>query len=372
MAEAAYSPGLEGVVAGETAISDLESGLSYRGYAVEELAERASYEEAAYLVLYGELPTASQLSAFRSRLAGYAAVPAPVIAAVRQIPAGAPMMDVMRSGASLLGHFDPDLRSNDREANFRKAERLLAQLPVVLAARHRLLEGKEPIAPEPGLGFAANILYMLRGTKPSADHARALDVTLVLYTEHGFNASTFTARVCVSTLSDIHSGVTAAIGALKGPLHGGANERAIEVLLAVGGSAKAEKWVRDALARKERLMGFGHRVYKDGDPRATLLKSWCVKLAKETGHEDMERSAEVIEGIVKAEKKLPANVDWPCGRVYYYLGLPVEMYTPLFVVGRTAGWAAHIIEQLSNNRIIRPDAIYTGPAPRKFVPLEGR
>ncbi len=355
MSEPIYSPGLEGVIAGETSISTVTGGLQYRGYSIEDLARQATFEEVAYLLLYGELPTAEQLDQFQRRLGEAAtAVPPAIIETLRKIPQAADGMDVLRSGASLLSHWDPDRGDNSRDANLRKAERLLAQLPVLMAARHRLKQGKEPVAPERGRTLAANMLWMLFRAEPTPGHARALDVTLILYAEHEYNASTFTARVIVSTLSDLYSAVTGAIGALKGPLHGGANERVLDVLRSVGKKENAEAWVREALARKEKIMGFGHRVYKDGDPRAEYLKSLCGELAIETGNEDLETIAGVIERVVRDEKKLPPNLDWPTGRLYHYLGLPIELYTPLFVVSRVAGWSAHVIEQLDNNRLIRP------------------
>lgn len=375
MTQEIYSPGLEGVIAGETAISTIAGGLQYRGYSVEELADKATFEEVAYLLLYGKLPNALQLSGFRQRL-GEASqtVPVEVIDALRAIPHGAPFMDVMRTGTSLLAHWDPDVLDNSTAANLRKSERLLAQLPVVLAARHRLRTGKKPINADPGLSLAANQLWMLWGEAPSPRFEKAMDVSLILYAEHEYNASTFTARVCCSTLADLHSAITAAIGALKGPLHGGANERVMEVLEQVGSPDNAEKWVRDALARKEKIMGFGHRVYKDGDPRAVYLKGLCGELAKESGPQAvaMEQMAEVIERIVTGEKKLPPNLDWPSARLYHYMRLPVDIYTPLFVVSRVVGWSAHVVEQLANNRIIRPRARYTGPLDQRFTPIGER
>ncbi|HET6883827.1 MAG TPA: citrate/2-methylcitrate synthase [Pirellulales bacterium] len=372
MSEEIYSPGLEGVVAGETAISTLAGGLQYRGYAVEELATQSTFEEVAYLILHGELPATAQLDAFRQRLRRAQAVDPGVIDVVRRLPVQAPLMDVMRTGASLLAHWDEEAADNSHAANLRKAERLVAQLPVIMAARQRLASGKEPVSPDDRLSLAGNVLWMLNRAAPSPQAVKAMDVSLILYAEHEFNASTFTARVVASTLSDLHSAVTAAIGALKGPLHGGANERVMEVLAEVGSSANAERWVREALAAKRRIMGFGHRVYKTGDPRAVYLKTLCGELARETGHEDMERMAEVIETIVGQEKKLPPNLDWPSARLYHYLGLPVELYTPLFVISRVTGWSAHVIEQLDNNRLIRPRSRYTGPAPRKLPALDER
>jgi len=318
------------------------------------------------------LPNAEQLDEFYKRLDVAAQVPPAIIEAVRTIPVDANEMDVLRTGASMLAHWDPETGDNSREANLRKAERLLAQLPVIMAARHRLKQGKEPVPAEAGRSLADNCLFMLFRADPSPGHIKAMDVSLILYAEHEYNASTFTARVIVSTLSDLHSGITGAIGALKGPLHGGANEKVLDVLQAVGKKENAEKWIREALSRKEKIMGFGHRVYKNGDPRATYLKELCLDLAKETGNEDLEITADVIQRVIWEEKKLPPNLDWPSGRLYHYMNLPIELYTPLFVLSRTAGWSAHIIEQLDHNRLIRPRARYIGPQRRAWKPVAER
>jgi citrate synthase len=367
-----YRPGLEGVIAGESAVSTIEGGLTYRGYAVEELAERSTYEEVAYLILYGELPKAAELKSFQQRLASQAAIPGPVVEMLRLIPHSAPLMDVMRSGASYLAHWDRELTDTSHEARLHKAERLLARLPTVLAACHRLRQGKEPVAPDKHRSLPNNLLWMISRQEPSEALVRALDVSLILYAEHEFNASTFTARVICSTMSDLYSAVTGAIGALKGPLHGGANERAMEVLAEVGSPENAEPWIRKALAEKRRIMGFGHRVYKHGDPRAAILKPRCQQLAQETGETAMEQTAETIERIVLEEKGLRPNVDWPCARLYYYLGLPIDLYTPLFVVARVVGWAAHFIEQAGANRLIRPLSRYTGAGRRAYVAVGER
>ena len=372
MSEQIYSPGLEGVIAGETAVSTIAGGLAYRGYAIEDLAEKASFEEVAFLLLHERLPNAADLDAFRRRIGEAAAVPAPVLEMLRKLSPKTAPMDVLRTSASMVALWDPELNDNSHEANVRKAERLLAQLPVLVAARHRIKQGKEPVAADPRRSLAENLLWMLFRREPTVDHVRAIDVSLILYAEHEYNASTFTARVIASTLADLHSAIVGAIGALKGPLHGGANERVMEVLSEVGGPEKAESWVRDALAQKRRIMGFGHRVYKQGDPRATYLKPLCAELARETKNEPLEETAEMIERIVREEKGLPPNLDWPSARLYHYIGIPVELYTPLFVLSRTAGWSAHVIEQLDNNRLIRPRARYTGPQPRPWLPIAER
>lgn len=370
--EQLYRPGLEGIIAGETAISAIADGLRYRGYSIEDLAEHATFEEAAYLILRGDLPTLDELGAFAERLASSATIPGEIIETLRRIPTDTPMMDVMRTGASLLAHWDPEIADNSHDANLRKAERLLAQLPVVMCSRHRLANGDEPIPSQSNRGFAANLLWMLDGQEPSERAIKAMDVSLILYAEHEFNASAFAARVITSTLSDLHSAITGAIGALKGPLHGGANEHVMAVLEEVGSPDKAEAWVRDALANKVKIMGFGHRVYKTGDPRAAYLKSLCGELAAETGNEPLEKMADVIETIVREEKGLPPNLDWPSARLYHYLGLPIPLYTPLFVVSRVVGWGAHVIEQHDGNRIIRPRSRYIGPSSREWAAIAER
>ena len=367
-----YHPGLEGVIAGETALSTIEGGLQYRGYSIEDLAADATFEEVAYLLLEGELPKESQLADFRAELASSAKVDPAILRILGDLPPDAPAMDVLRTSVSTLAHFDPDCSTNDHNANLRKARRLLAQIPVVIAARQRLKNGAKPLEPRSDLSLAGNLLWLLSGEEPDELAERAVDVSLTLYAEHEYNASTFTARVVSSTLADLHSAITAAIGALKGPLHGGANERVLEILEEVGSPAKAEDWVRDALAAKRRIMGFGHRVYKTGDPRAVILKEYCQQLAPRSDRPEFEELADVIERVVTTEKKLPPNLDWPSARLYYYLGFAVELYTPLFVASRVAGWSAHVIEQHDNNRLIRPRARYTGEKGRKFVPLKER
>ena len=372
-------PGLEGVIACETAICNLEGregqgGLEYRGYRIEDLAGTVSYEETAYLMLHGDLPDRDELDAFKARLAAASTPPEPLVELFHKIPDSNHPMDVLRTSVSVLAHFDPDVNADptDHAANVRKAERLIAQMPTVIAYRERIASGKAPVPPRDDLDLAGNFLLMMSGKAPSETMRRAFDLSLVLYTEHELNASTFAGRVTVSTLSDLYSGIVAAIGTLKGPLHGGANEAAWKVVESVGSPDKAESWIKDALARKQRIMGFGHRVYKTGDPRSRILKSWCQELAKEVGETRWEEIAEPIEKAVTEQKNLPPNVDWPSARLYHYLGLNVDVYTPIFAMGRVAGWSAHIIEQLDNNRLMRPRAVYTGPPNRPVKPIEQR
>jgi citrate synthase len=359
-----YSPGLEGVIAGETAISTVTGGLRYRGYPVIELAAKTTFDQVAYLLLQGELPSVNQAADFRKRLAAAAHIPDALLTLFKALPRETPRMDVLRTAVSILAHFDPETEDNGHATNLRKAERLLAQIPVAIAAHHRLVQGQAPVAGRSDLGHAANFLYMLRGKVPDPAQARALDVSLILYAEHEFNASTFTARVVCSTESDLHSAIVAAIGALKGRLHGGANEKVMDLLRAAGGPETAEKWVRDALARKERIMGFGHRVYKTGDVRAGILKEYARQMAEATNQTRWETTAGIIERVLEEDKNLLPNLDWPAGRLYHALNLEVPLYTPIFVMARVAGWSAHVIEQLDHNRLIRPRARYTGPEVR--------
>ena len=372
MSEPIYSPGLEGIVAGETAVSTIEGGLRYRGYPVGELVERAGFDEVAFLLLHGELPNRFQLASFQRRLAAARSLPHPLLDLLRVLPPAVHPMDVLRTSVSTLAHYDPEVEDSHREANLRKAERLLAQVPVAVAAHYRLSRGMEAVPARADLGDAANFLWMLRGQAAKPDDVRALDVSLILYAEHEFNASTFTTRVVCSTMADLHSAVVAAIGALKGPLHGGANEKVMELLEQAGGPDRAEAWLRQALARKERIMGFGHRVYKAGDVRAGILKPYARKAAEAAGLLHWEQTADIIERVLAEEKHLFPNLDWPSGRLYYALGLEVPLYTPIFVMSRVAGWSAHFIEQHENNRLIRPRSRYTGPAVRTVTPLGER
>ena len=369
-----YSPGLEGVVAGETAISSIEDGLRYRGYSVVELSQHATFDEVAYLLLYGELPTAAELKAFQARVAMARRLPEPVRQLFFALPKWAPALDVLRTAVSAMAHFDQDMADNSREANLRKAERLIAQIPVAVADHYRISKGLQPVLAKQELSHSANFLYMLRGAEPSAEEVKALDVSLILYAEHEFNASTFTARVIVSTLSDLHSAVVGAIGALKGALHGGANEKVMDVVRAAGGPEAAEGWTMAALARKERIMGFGHRVYKAGDVRAVILKGYSRSMAAAGGPELLawEDTADAIERVMAKEKNMFPNLDWPAGRLYHAMNLETPLYTPMFAMSRVAGWAAHVIEQLDHNRLIRPRGLYKGPAARAVKPIADR
>ena len=367
-----YSPGLEGIIAGETAISSVEDGLRYRGYAVPELAEHCTFDEVAYLLLYGELPTRTQLTAFESRVNAARRLTQPIRDLLIGLPKWTPPLDALRSSVSALAHFDQDTPDNSHEANVRKAERLIAQLPVAICDHYHYARGEQPIAARQDLSESANFLWMLRGAEPKPEDVRALDVSLILYAEHEFNASTFAARTIVSTESDLHSAITGAIGALKGRLHGGANEKIMDILKPIGEASKADKWVRDALARKERIMGFGHRVYKSGDVRAGILKKYAAEACARIGEPKWEQIADIIENVMAAEKKMYPNLDWPAGRLYYAMGLEVPLYTPIFAMSRVSGWSAHVIEQLDNNRLIRPRALYKGPALRKVRPLADR
>jgi 2-methylcitrate synthase/citrate synthase II len=369
-----YSPGLEGVVAGETAISTVEDGLRYRGYPVPELAEKATFDEVAYLLLYGELPLAAELKAFQARVAMARRLPEAVRHLFAALPKWASPLDALRTAVSALAHFDQDMADNSHEATVRKAERLLAQIPLAVADQYRIAKGLQPVLARQELSHSANFLYMIRGTEPTAEEVKALDVSMILYAEHEFNASTFTARVIVSTMSDLHSAVTGAIGALKGPLHGGANEKVMDVVRAAGGPESAEGWTLDALARKERIMGFGHRVYKAGDVRAGILKGYSRQAAGAKGSDYLkwEDTADAIERVMAERKNMHPNLDWPAGRLYHAMDLEIPLYTPMFAMSRIAGWSAHVIEQLDNNRLIRPRALYTGPVLRHVTPIAER
>jgi 2-methylcitrate synthase/citrate synthase II len=374
--------GLEGLVAGTTYICKVEQDdLIYRGYSVNDLAENATFEEVAFLLLQGHKPSAAELTHFKDELVAERALPASVIAYLRDIgPAlrsgWAVPMDVVRTGVSLLGNLDPESQSVEPEAEMRKAKRLLAKIPTIIGHMQNVIDGRDLVAPETGgdhnLSHAANLMYLMSGEKPADDFARVMDVSLILYAEHDFNASTFTSRVISATLSDMHGAVTGAIAALKGPLHGGANEAAMEMLKEIrahvesGGDVGA--WMTQAFERKRKLMGFGHRVYKNGDHRAPILHALGRKMAEAKGPDVLRwfEIGEEVQSIMLNQKSIHPNVDFPCGLTYYTMGIPVPQYTPIFVASRVSGWAAHIMEQHQNNRLIRPLADYQGPALRKW------
>jgi citrate synthase len=364
-ANPAYSPGLEGVVAGETAISTLEGGLSYRGYPVVELVKSRDFVQVAYLLLRGELPDAAADAAFREHLMKIE-LPMGMADWLKPVPVDAVPMDVIRYGIDLLAIHDYEAQDTSPDATMRKSERLLAQIPLLIGALAAHRRQTPPFCRR-HLGLTGNLLCMSLGREPTPEEQKAFDLSLILYAEHEFNASTFTARVVTSTESDLHSAVSAAIGALKGPLHGGANERAMDVIRAAGAPAGAEAWLKAALARKEKIMGFGHRVYKHGDVRAGILRPYATAAMNKAGYNDLEKTAEIIEAGMEREKNLFANVDWPAGRLYFAIGLDVPLYTPFFVAARITGWCAHIMEQQAKNRLIRPKSLYVGP-PLRPVP----
>lgn len=384
--KACYSPGLDGVLAGETALCQVDEGevsLRYRGYAIADLAEQATFEEVAYLLLFGKLPTRKELEDFSAQIAASWSLPDPVEAFLGMACTGdrggilqnAHPMDILRTGVSLLGMADPEAWDTSHDANVRKAVRLLARVPLLIATSYHLAHAMPPRRPQPGRGFAANLLYLLAGHKGdelAALMARVLDVSLILYAEHEFNASTFSARVTASTMTDLYSAVTAAIGTLKGPLHGGANEAVAAMLLDIKSPDQAERWVRDALAAGRRIMGFGHRVLKRGDPRSAIIQRHADALSRFCGQTLWYEIATAVERAVREEKGLHPNLDFYTAVAYLLIGIPRELYTPVFVCSRVAGWCAHIIEQQDHNRLIRPRALYTGSPPQAYVPIEQR
>ncbi|MCS7191189.1 MAG: citrate synthase [Fimbriimonadales bacterium] len=370
-----YRPGLEGVTAGISAISDViaaENRLIYRGYDIRDLAQHCSFEEVAYLVLMGELPNRAQLEQFTESLKAQRELPNEVYAVLRALPKQGNLMAALQAGVATLGMLDPAADDHSHEANLRKAVRLTASMATLVANGYRILQGQEPIAPNPNLGHAANFLYMLFGREPEPLHAEVMNLTFILYAEHGYNASTFTARVIASTLADIYSAVVGAIGALRGSLHGGANEAAMEAMLEIGSPDRAEAWVMEKLAQKARIMGFGHREYKTGDIRAVILKDYVRRVAEQTGRTDLYQIQETMERVMLREKNLYPNVDFPAAAIYYMMGIPIPLYTPIFAAARIVGWSAHVIEQHDNNRLIRPRSDYSGPRDLPFVPLDQR
>ncbi|MBI5190978.1 MAG: citrate synthase [Nitrospirae bacterium] len=370
-----YSPGLEGIVAGRTTISEIDearSSLMFRGYDIRDLATKSTYEETAFLLLNGRLPDAAELAAFESRLKAERGVPGEVIDLLGKIPAHAHSMDVLRTGISLVGLFDPEEWDGSHDANIRKAERIIAKMPTLVALGYRLPHRMKPVEPRDDLPHAANFLYMLLDKEPDGPKGRIFDSSMIIYAEHEYNASSFAAHVTVSTLSDIYSGITAAVGTLKGPLHGGANEEVMKMLIDIGEGDKAEKWVMDRLGRKEKIMGFGHRVYKHGDSRAPILKEASKEVCEFDGYCHWHEIAVKVEEVVKREKGLLPNVDFFTASIYYLMGLPIETFTPVFAMARAAGWCAHVIEQLDDNRLIRPASEYVGQRGLVYKPVGER
>jgi citrate synthase len=385
--------GLEDTVATSSAICYLDGDrgvLAYCGYDIHDLARHATFEEVCFLLWHRRLPTRAELGDLQGQLAAARPLPEAILRLLRMLPAGDPStssgspragsrgdgMDLLRTLTSALSHYDPDAADNSPQANDRKAVRLTAQISSLVATMGRVAAGGGPIQPDPVLGHAANFLYMLTGDRPSGLATRAFDVALVLHADHELNASTFAARVAAATLTDIHSAIVGAIGALKGPLHGGANADVMRLLLEIGADGpveKAEEVVRAKLARKEKIPGFGHRVYHTEDPRATHLRQMSRDLGQRAGQPMWFDMSQRIEAVVKSEKKLNANVDFYSASTYHSLGIAIELFTPIFAVSRISGWTAHVLEQYANNRLIRPRAEYVGPEyPQRYQPLDAR
>jgi len=367
--------GLEGVVAAKTRLSDVRGDIGqliYCGYDINELAGKATYEEVAFLLYFNHLPNQGELAEFKETLAGFRDLPQGVIDTITRLPKDAPPMHVLRTIVSLLGCYDTTAEDVSMDYQRRKALRLVAQIGVITAYFHRYRQGKELVHPDPALGEAANFLWMINGEKPSVDAEKTLDVCYVLHADHGMNASTFSARVTIATLSDMYSAITTAIGTLKGPLHGGANEGVIKMLQEIGSLAKVDAFIEDALAQKKKIMGIGHRVYKVLDPRAPHLKKMAQQLCSQLGEKKWIQMSERIATLMKEKKGLEANVDFYSATVYYSLGIPTDLFTPIFAIARTSGWTAQVLEQLADNRLIRPQSEYTGPVGLKFAPIEKR
>ena len=369
--------GLEGIVATTSSICFIDGDrgvLAYRGIDVHELADHSTFEETCYLLWYGRLPTRNELKEIRDHLAEERKLHPAIIDLLRSAPKHVVAMDVLRTAVSALAFYDPEERKNDHDSNVHKSIRLTSQIPMIVAAYDRIRKGKPVVEPDRSLSHAANFLLMLNGTKPSETAERALDIALILHADHELNASTFAARVTAATLSDMHSAIVSAIGCLKGPLHGGANEAVFHILEAINTSGSDPvEYVKKMLAEKKKVPGFGHRVYHTEDPRATHLRKMSEDLGKASGQTKWFEWSRAIELFVKAEKKLNANVDFYSASTYATLGIDVDLFTPVFAVSRISGWTAHVIEQLDDNRLIRPRADYIGPRyPQHWVPFEKR
>ena len=371
-----FKEGLEDVVAADSAICYIDGTkgiLSYRGIDIHDLAENSTFEEVCFLLWEGRLPKPDELKSIRRSLGEERELPAEMLHLLTSLVPHLTPMDALRTVVSALAETDPDVRDMSPEANRRKAIRLTGQIATIVAAHHRIRESLPVVDPDPSLGHAEDFLRMLNGTKPTAEAAKAFDVALVLHADHELNASTFAARVTAATLADMHSAITSAIATLKGPLHGGANEAVIRMLTDMGSLDRVDDALHDKLARKEKIMGFGHRVYHTEDPRATHLRAMSKALAESSGETRWYDMSRRIEKIMNEEKKLNSNVDFYSASVYYMLGIPPDLFTPIFAVSRISGWAAHVLEQYANNRLIRPRAEYIGPDyPQPYVPIEKR
>ncbi|UHA72440.1 citrate synthase [Paenibacillus sp. 481] len=365
--------GLEGIVATTSSISSIIDGvLTYRGYNIDDLAENATFEEVVYLLWYGKLPNQSELAELQAQLSEHTAIPNAVVEQIKLYPSDTNTMAALRSAISALALYDNTANDMSYEANITKAIKLQAQLPTIVATLARVRAGKEPVAPQAGKSIAYNFLYMLSGQEPEASAVTAMDKALVLHADHELNASTFAARVTVATLSDIYSGVTSAIGALKGPLHGGANEAVMVMLNEIGTFDRVDDYIQSKLDNKDKIMGFGHRVYKNGDPRAKHLQKMSEELGRANGDSTLYDMSVRIEELITGQKGLKPNVDFYSASTYTMLGIAGELFTPIFAISRVSGWTAHILEQFENNRIIRPRAEYTGPSHQTYVHLQNR
>jgi len=373
--EATVKKGLEGVVVGTTRLSDVQGEvgvLIYNGYNINELAGLATYEEVIHLLHYGHLPNAKELADLKSKLILERELPQGVIDLIKNMPKTAAPMHVIRTAISALGCYDPEADDDSMDHNRHKAFKLIAKIPIITATFHRARKGQSILPPSKTLGEAANFLYLLNGEEPSQEMVHTMDMCYVLHADHGMNASTFSARVTIATLSDMYSAITSAIGTLKGPLHGGANEGVIKMLKEIGTLENVDPYIHECLLQKKKIMGIGHRIYKTLDPRAPHLKAMAQKLSAKLGEPKWIQMSERIAEIMKKEKSLNANVDFYSATVYYSMGIPTDLFTPIFAIARTAGWTAHVLEQLADNRLIRPQCDYRGATDLKFVPVAQR